>query len=333
MRGVSLCRPVGSGPILHGLALSLIALIWAAPPLRAGEALHAVEVTSDLAYVSGDEVPDRQRLDLYVPVGEGPWPVLLWIHGGAWAVGHRQDEGALARRFAERGIAVAAADHRMSKALWMSEKLSEGVEHPTHVQDVAAALAWLFKNAATHRLDPKRIFVGGFSSGAHLAALLATDPKYLKVHGLDSDVVKGALPVGGAYDIEAYYEAHLEANGKTMADQHVLDVFGHGDGALRDASPTAHMQKTKVPMLVLSEADTYGYTKVFEDRVKEAGIERIRFRHFPKRRHRTIGALMAREEADAARDLMIAFLRDPGAALPARDPAEALEARQPASGE
>ena len=293
--------------------VSALVLVCLLASLAGGEevALLEVKVTKDLAYVAGEDVPDRQKLDLYVPKGEGPWPTLMWIHGGAWAVGHRKDEEALARRFAERGIAVASIDHRMSKALWMSEKLAEGVEHPVHVQDCAAAFAWLVKHAATYRLDPKRMFVGGFSSGAHLSALLATDPRYLKAHALEPSAVRGALPVGGAYDMEAYYKTHLEHNGKQMADQHVLDVFGHAEGRLADASPTTHMRKTEVPMLVLSEADTYGYTKVFEDAVAKAGIKRIRFRHFPDRRHRTMGKLMAREQADDARDAMVGFIEKP----------------------
>jgi len=292
------------------LLLLLTPLLFAVPA-RAEDPLHEVEVVRDLAYVAGDEVPDRQRLDLYVPKGDGPWPVMLWIHGGAWAVGHRKDEDALSRRFAERGIAVAAIDHRMSKALWMNEKLSKGIEHPEHVKDCASAFAWLHAQAGARRLDPAQMFVGGFSSGAHLSALLATDPKYLKEHGLESTTIQGALPVGGAYDIAAYYKVHFEANGKKMADQHVLDVFGHGEGALEDASPVTHMQKTKVPMLVLSEKDTYGYTKVFQDAVEEAGIVRFRFLHLLDRRHGNIGKLMARESADQARDAMIAFIRDP----------------------
>jgi len=252
---------------------------------------------------------DRQKLDLYVPKGAGPWPVLLWIHGGAWAVGHRRQEEALARRFAERGIAVAAADHRMSKALWISPKLSKGVEHPTHVEDVATAFAWLRKHAASYRLDVDNMFVGGFSSGAHLSALLATDPKYLKAHGIDSTAIRGALPVSGAYDMEAYYKTHLEANGEKMAREHVLAVFGEKEGALRDASPTTHMKETQVPMLVLSESDTSGYTALFEKAAQKAGLDRIPFRNFPKRTHRTMLPLMARQQADDARDAMIAFIR------------------------
>ncbi len=283
-----------------------------APAPVAAPERHEVEVSRDVPYVAGEDVEDRQRLDLYVPTGEGPWPVLLWIHGGAWAVGHRKQEEALARRFAERGIAVAAADHRMSKALWISEKHDSGVEHPTHVEDVAAAFAWLVKHAAEHRLDSGRMFVGGFSSGAHLSALLATDPKYVKAHGLESSQIRGALPVGGAYDIQAYYDVHHEHNGEKMAEQHVRDVFGHSEGAFADASPVTHMKKTEVPMLVLSEKDTHGYTQVFEEAVKEAGITRIQFRHFLDRSHRTIGKMMAREEADDARDAMIAFIRELG---------------------
>ena len=297
-------------PYLAAL-LPLLLVLLGAPTASAETTLHDVEVARDLPYVEGEDVPDRQRLDLYVPAGEGPWPVLMWIHGGAWAVGHRKSEEGFARRLAERGFAVASIDHRMSKALWIDPKLSEGVEHPAHVEDCAAAFAWLHAHAAERRLDAKRMFVGGFSSGAHLSALLATDPRYLKHHGLESTTIRGALPVGGGYDIPAYYQTHLEASGETMAEQHVLDVFGRGEGALEDASPVTHKKKTDVPMLVISERDTYDYTKVFEDAVREAGITRIRFLHLLDRRHRTIGRLMARQGPDQARDAMITFLRDP----------------------
>jgi dienelactone hydrolase len=290
----------------------LLALALLAPAARAKDLLE-VEVARDLPYVAGEAVDDRHKLDLHTPEGEGPWPVLMWIHGGAWAVGHRRQEEALARRFAERGVAVAAIDHRMSKALWIREDLDEGIEHPEHVKDCAAAFAWLLAHAAERRLDPERMFVGGFSSGAHLSALLATDPKYLKVHGIEPSRIRGALPVGGGYDMVAYYEAHRRHNGEEMADRHVLDVFGRAEGALEDASPITHLHKTKVPMLVLSERDTAGYTKLLRDAVEKAGIERFRFRHFADRTHASMGKLMAREGPDEARDAMIAFIRDPAA--------------------
>jgi hypothetical protein len=71
------------------------------------------------------------------------------------------------------------------------------------------------------------------------------------------------------------------------------------------------MKRTKVRMLVLSEKHTYDYTKIFEDAVRKAGIERIRFRHFKDRTHASIGKMMAREGPDEARDAMIEFIRSP----------------------
>ncbi|MEN8151699.1 MAG: alpha/beta hydrolase, partial [Planctomycetota bacterium] len=203
--------------------------------------------------------------------------------------------------------------HRMSKGLWMNEKLDTGIEHPVHVQDCAAAFAWLVAHAADYGLDPDRLFVGGFSSGAHLAALLATDPSWLAAHGIDSSRIAGAIPVGGAYDMAAYYEAHRVHNGEKMAEQHVLDVFGRGEGVLEAASPTTHLGKTKVPMLVLAGLHTIVYTSHLKVAVKEAGIENIRFLDFPDRTHARMYQHIAGEKPDEARTAMIAFIRDPEA--------------------
>lgn len=297
--------------------LLLFALLVLFAPLSAApdEELLTVTLIRDIPYVAGEEVDDRHKLDLYTPKGDGPFPAMMWIHGGAWAVGHRKDEEQLARRFAERGIAVAAIDHRMSKGLWMRPDLDTGIEHPEHVKDCAAAFAWLVKNGPERKLDKKRMFVAGFSSGAHLAALLATDPKYLKAHDLTMASIRGAIPVDGAYDIVAYYEIHKKYNGEQMANQHVLDVFGHGEGALEDASPTTYLGKSKVPMLVLAGKDAIGYTKLLVDAVEAAGIKRITFKDFPERDHAAMWKSLLAPGADPARDAMIAFIRHPDGAV------------------
>jgi len=268
-----------------------------------------VSVQRNLPYADGAVVDDRQCLDLYLPEGAGPWPALLWIHGGAWAVGHRKDEEAVARRFAEQGIVVAAIDHRMSKALWIDPKLDTGIQHPEHVKDCAAAFAWLCAHASRYRLDPDRLFVGGFSSGAHLAALLATDPSYLAAHGIDASRIAGAIPVDGAYDMAAYYEAHRVHNGEKMAEQHVLDVFGRGEGVLDAASPTTHLGETKVPMLVLAGLHTMVYTSHLQVAADEKGIDRIRFLHFPDRPHAAMYRSLADEAPDEARTAIVEFIR------------------------
>jgi acetyl esterase/lipase len=297
-------------------ALLLAGTLGAAPE---EEELLEVTLIRDIPYVAGEEVDDRQKLDLYVPKGDGPFPLMMWIHGGAWAVGHRKDEEQLARRFAERGIAVAAIDHRMSKALWIKPELDTGIEHPEHVKDCAAAFAWLVANGPERKLDRKRMFVAGFSSGAHLAALLATDPRYLKAHDLETSAIRGALPVDGTYDIKAYYELHRKYNGEKMADQHVLDVFGHGEGALEDASPTRYPGQSRVPMLVLAGKDALLYTKHLVDAVDAAGIKRFRFLDFPERTHEVMWKSLLVPDPDPARDAMIAFIRNPEVASAAAE--------------
>lgn len=106
-----------------------------------------------------------QALDLFLPEGAGPFPLVLWIHGGGWHSCGRQPEGAeLARAFVPHGLAVAAIGYRLTPA----------APFPAQIEDCERALAWLRKHAADYRLDPDRVGVVGHSAGAHLCALLAT---------------------------------------------------------------------------------------------------------------------------------------------------------------
>ena len=101
-------------------------------------------------------------LDLRVPEGDGPHPVIVYLHSGAWITGDRT--GGPAIRQAERGYAVASVAYRLAPTYtW-----------PAQIEDVKAAVRWLRANAATHRLDPSRIGVFGTSAGGHLAAMLGT---------------------------------------------------------------------------------------------------------------------------------------------------------------
>ena len=105
------------------------------------------------------------RLDLYTP-SEAPsgLPTLLYLHGGAWAVGDKSD--AVAERLmpiVANGFAVASVNYR----------LVPSVRFPAPVHDVKAAVRWLRANAAEYGLDPDRIAIGGVSAGGHLASLTA----------------------------------------------------------------------------------------------------------------------------------------------------------------
>lgn len=116
----------------------------------------------DIAYVP--EGHERQKLDLYLPEERGaePLPLIIWVHGGAWRAGNKA--GCPARRFVERGYAVASINYR----------LSQHAIFPAQIQDCKAAVRWLRANAGTYNLDPTRFGVWGSSAGGHLVALLGT---------------------------------------------------------------------------------------------------------------------------------------------------------------
>ena len=153
-----------------------------------------VKVVKDLAYYAGPDADEKKhKLDLYLPVTDKPFPVLMWIHGGAWMMGDRAMFGGIGERFAERGIGCAVISYR----------LSPGVKHPEHVKDCARAFAWLHANIKKHGGDPDRLFVFGQSAGGHLTALLTLDRKYLDELKVPEDAIKGAVPMSGLYMIFA----------------------------------------------------------------------------------------------------------------------------------
>lgn len=129
----------------------------------------------DLAY--GPE--PLQRLDLFLPDGPGPHPLLLWFHGGGWVVGDKSDLPF--RDLVDRGIAVASANYRGALDVY-----------PALFEDPGTALSWLVERSDDFDLDVDRVVVGGFSAGAHLAALTV-----LTTHV----PVAGLVGFAGPYDL------------------------------------------------------------------------------------------------------------------------------------
>lgn len=264
----------------------------------------------DLIYFEGEGFSnEKHRIDLIIPVGRPTVATMLWIHGGAWAFGDRKNDLELARAFAREGVAVAAMSYRLSRGDWRGEEFpSTGVQHPEHIKDVARAFAWLQGNGDTYGLDKNRLFVGGFSAGGHLSALLAMDDRYLAAHDLSLSHIRGALPVAGGYDLDDYYLAIEEGLGHDVAVGHVLGVFGPRDG-LADASPMTYLADASIPMLVLTEGQTINYTKVFDDAVAEMGKnDLIRFSYYNDETHASLLGMLSLDESPA-RDEMLKFIK------------------------
>jgi acetyl esterase/lipase len=120
------------------------------------------------------------------------------------------------------------------------------------MSDVAKAIRYVHEHAAKYGGDPEKMVIMGHSAGAHLAALVATDERYLKAEGLSLANLKGCVPVDtAAYDI-AKRTADLPASAQTAKA-----VFGATEAEQREVSPATHVAKGKhiPPFLILHVAD------------------------------------------------------------------------------
>ncbi len=208
------------------------------------------------------------QLNLIIPEGVKNPPVFLWIGGGAWAYVNRGKEMDLCRAIAKQGILMASVGHRLSPALLSEPKNLNGIKHPEHVKDIAQAFKWIYDHSEEYAYSTSNIFIGGFSSGAHLSTLLAADGKYLKEVGLSTKNIKAIIPAGGAFDILHYKNALIKEDSNYL-ENHIYPVFGKTEKEQIDASPATYIDQFNTPMLLISEGDTYDYNVLFEQALKE----------------------------------------------------------------
>ena len=144
---------------MNRIAISIL-LLGLAAGVMASE--HRFERTRDIVY---KEVDGRKlRLNTFVPRGDGPFPAVLVVHGGAWRAGSRTQLTMYAKSLARRGFACFSIDYR----------LAPRHKSPAQIEDCRDAVRWIRQHAGEYRVDPGRIGAIGYSAGGHLVSLLAT---------------------------------------------------------------------------------------------------------------------------------------------------------------
>jgi acetyl esterase/lipase len=190
-------------------------------------------IVPDLPYGSGA----RRRLDLYLPDSRAPrTPLVVFFYGGRWQAGRKEDFLFVAQAFASRGVAVAVPDIRLYPEL----------RFPGFLEDAAAAVAWLQREGGRHGVPAGGpVVLAGHSSGAHVAAMLALDERWLSASGAARPA--GLLGIAGPYDFLPLTDADLR------------DLF-HADrdpSALPGTQPIFHAGSDDPPALLLTGgADT-----------------------------------------------------------------------------
>jgi acetyl esterase/lipase len=149
---------------------------------------HEIDVR-DVEYLRHAEQPLLARM--FVPRGDGPFPMIVELHGGAWCRGDRMSDTILNEPLARSGVVVAALDFRQPPE----------ASYPGSLIDISYAIRWLKSRAAEFRGRPDQVGIMGTSSGAHQAMLLAMkprDPKYAALPLPAGPPSDGARSVDGA---------------------------------------------------------------------------------------------------------------------------------------
>ena len=233
----------------------------------------AQQLTPDIPYVQDGH--ERQVLDIYTPekaaAEDKSLPVMFWIHGGGWQVGDKSDVALKPKVLTERGFVFVSTNYR----------LLPDVEMDVLIRDVAKSLGWVHRNIAKYGGDPQRIFVGGHSAGAQLAALICIDDRYLNEEGVPFDVLRGCVPVDGdTYDIPKIIMTaeHRQAlyGGKMFTFGH-RQKFGNNPEKHVDFSAVTHVATDKgiPPFLILyfsGNPDTRAQARCLEAVLEEADI-------------------------------------------------------------
>jgi acetyl esterase/lipase len=129
---------------------------------------------ADLAYAT---ISDAQKLDLYIPTGSGPFPVVIMVHGGGFMMGDKSDGAGLTGvdQLLAAGYAVASINYRLS---------SEAI-YPAQIYDAKAAVRFLRANAAEYQLNPDKFGAWGASAGGNLVSLLGTTCGVAELEGAE----------------------------------------------------------------------------------------------------------------------------------------------------
>lgn len=172
---------------------------------------------------------DRKTLDIYGPKDQSaPAPVVMFIYGGSWKQGSRNDYQFVGRALAANGFIAVIADYR----------LYPEVSYPAFLEDNAQAVKWIEDNIGNYGGDTSRFFLAGHSAGAYNAVMLGLERSFLREYGVTMPV-KGIAAISGPYD---FYPFEYDE---------VRNTFGVTDNP-EGTQPINLVTPDEPPMLLLS---------------------------------------------------------------------------------
>jgi acetyl esterase/lipase len=186
----------------------------------------------DLPYAN---ISNAQKLDIYLPEeGDGPFPVILHIHGGAFAIGDKRDMYLMSYLLGlKRGYAVVSVNYRLS---------GEAI-FPAGLQDLKASIRWLRANQEQYYLDGNRIAACGGSAGGNYAAMLLLTPNVSELE--DLSLGNAGFPC----DVQAAVDMFGPTNFLKMDEQLAESGLGPCDHSEADSPESRYLgaKITEIP--------------------------------------------------------------------------------------
>lgn len=199
----------------------------------------------DISYTGGPS-NRKQRLDVIKPIGEGPFPVLVFVHGGGFISMDKNYYTRMCKVFASAGYLVLNVNYRRAPRF----------RYPVNISDVGAAVAWALDNAAAYGGDPSVMFLAGDSAGAHLVSTYSTalaDARLAKAFRVDGmkrpSRLAGLVLFYGAFDCETVLETGFPFV-RIMLRSFLSRDPGLFKERAEDASPIRHITPAYPPSFI-----------------------------------------------------------------------------------
>ena len=267
---------------------------------KSASATREIQIARDLVYGPRESKDAHlQSLDVYYQDTRTARPVVIYVHGGSWAFGDKQEVNHKPEFFVSQGISFVSMNYRLR---W-DYKLYDQLE------DIASVVGWVKENSGTFGFDPERIILMGHGAGAHLVSLVATDSSYLRARELDVSDLRAVVAIDTlSFDIPRVMK---ELGNFVERRQHRL-IFSDEEQVWEAASPIHHIKENRnIPSFaVLFVADNEANTlqaKAFTKKLSQAGIDTLMIPGNSKTSD-TIDAELG-ELSDTPTQAMMAFIR------------------------
>ena len=226
---------------VRSLCVCILGSLFIAGEISAADSQH-----KDVVYATTNE--QALLLDVYRPDSQEKKPLLVWVHGGAWRSGSKNQVPVT--HLVNRGFVIASVDYRLSPV----------AKFPANVHDIKASIRFLRANSQRYGIDQEQIFIAGNSAGGHLAALVGVSNGVKQLEGKVGDHLSESSDVHG---IVSFYGASNLQTILSQSTPHGLSVRvpalelllgGQPDEKpelAKLASPVTHVDPTDPPLLLI----------------------------------------------------------------------------------